>query len=404
MHHIKITNFGPIRECEMDVNQFTVLTGPQASGKSTIAKAIYFFRTIKDDILDLILKNNYQISLNTQLKANLINKFINLYGNSLKILPNTELRYTYKKGIYIELSVIPDGKYFTFDYGIEIDEFLVGKNNFKHHIDESTKNELYEKLNDLFRDDTETIYVPAGRMAISLLSEQLNYIFMSMDDTQRRTVDYCVRKYFELGLKIRPYFEKISLTNRNIAEFYQKIIKAEYKYENLQERLYFDNDSYIALNFASSGQQEAVWILNILNYFAAENKKIYLIVEEPEAHLYPESQMYMTDALALFVNGGNNSGLITTHSPYILGELNNLILCGQASNKGVYKNSIKKASNIDEKAWFQKDVLQAFHVIGGKCKNALTDGLIMNELIEGASVQIDEKSAGLIALFHGEDA
>jgi predicted ATPase len=55
MHHIKISNFGPIEECDMDINQFTVLTGPQASGKSTIAKAIYFFRTIKDDILNLIV-------------------------------------------------------------------------------------------------------------------------------------------------------------------------------------------------------------------------------------------------------------------------------------------------------------------------------------------------------------
>ena len=56
MHHVKITHLGPIQSCEIDIDDFTVLTGPQASGKSTIAKTIYFFRTIKDDILDSILK------------------------------------------------------------------------------------------------------------------------------------------------------------------------------------------------------------------------------------------------------------------------------------------------------------------------------------------------------------
>ncbi|MEI3166798.1 MAG: AAA family ATPase [Lachnospiraceae bacterium] len=50
---IEINNLGPINHCRMDLEKFCVLTGPQASGKSTIAKAIFFFRTIKDDCLSL---------------------------------------------------------------------------------------------------------------------------------------------------------------------------------------------------------------------------------------------------------------------------------------------------------------------------------------------------------------
>lgn len=237
---------------------------------------------------------------------------------------------------------------------------------------------------------------------------------MSMDDSQRKTIDYCVHEYFQIILQMKLWFEKINPSiknsdrsdlNKAILEFYQKIIKASYKYHNSEEHLIFGNNQSVKLNFASSGQQEAVWILNILTYFSAINKKVFLIVEEPEAHLYPESQMYMTDVLALFINGGDNSGLITTHSPYILGELNNLILCGQAESEGINKNSIKESADINELAWFKKDVLQAFHVIDGKCENALTEeyNLITNELIEGASEMIDNKSAALVDLFHRED-
>ena len=53
MHKLIINKLGPVEKCELDCTQFMTFTGFQASGKSTIAKAIYYFRTIKDDILEL---------------------------------------------------------------------------------------------------------------------------------------------------------------------------------------------------------------------------------------------------------------------------------------------------------------------------------------------------------------
>ncbi len=40
---IEINNLGPINHCRMDLKKFCVLTGPQASGKSTIAKSNFLF-------------------------------------------------------------------------------------------------------------------------------------------------------------------------------------------------------------------------------------------------------------------------------------------------------------------------------------------------------------------------
>ena len=44
MELLEIQNFLTIREAKLDVRRFTILIGPQANGKSVVAKALYFFR------------------------------------------------------------------------------------------------------------------------------------------------------------------------------------------------------------------------------------------------------------------------------------------------------------------------------------------------------------------------
>ena len=56
---IKIENLCAVRSCRMNVDDFMVLTGEQAEGKSTIAKCIFLCRTIKDDVFTLLMKDMY---------------------------------------------------------------------------------------------------------------------------------------------------------------------------------------------------------------------------------------------------------------------------------------------------------------------------------------------------------
>ena len=50
-HELHLHKIGPINDCRLTLDSFTILTGPQANGKSTAAKAVYFFRSVKQDIL-----------------------------------------------------------------------------------------------------------------------------------------------------------------------------------------------------------------------------------------------------------------------------------------------------------------------------------------------------------------
>lgn len=68
------------------------------------------------------------------------------------------------------------------------------------------QNPIKKQINDVFADYREVIYIPAGRSMITLLSTQLNYIYSMMDDSQRRSMDYCTQNYLEKILQLKPFF------------------------------------------------------------------------------------------------------------------------------------------------------------------------------------------------------
>lgn len=41
-HKLRLYHVGPIQECDLDLNDFTVLTGPQSSGKAPLQKPSIF--------------------------------------------------------------------------------------------------------------------------------------------------------------------------------------------------------------------------------------------------------------------------------------------------------------------------------------------------------------------------
>lgn len=59
--------------------------------------------------------------------------------------------------------------------------------------------------------------------------------------------------------------------------------------------------------------------------FILEKTSVFLVLEEPEAHLFPEAQKYIVELIALLCNSTGSSSFITTHSSYILTSINLLM-------------------------------------------------------------------------------
>jgi len=435
-HTLEIHSLGPIKECTLAVNRFTVLTGPQSNGKSTIAKAVYFFRTVKQNILTAMMQGGPRavaggssITWDYALRQVMREKFLQLFGPSW-IMPNQmELKYTYTSQCQVRVFLKPDllntgKKLVDFEFSPSFQAYLrdLDGRSFAN-IGAAQKSSEEKILAEILDDPYETVFIPAGRNLITLLTAQLNYIFTSLDTPQLRNIDYVTRRYTELILKLKPVFEngmlglladatntpgqtQVYKKNRDsiqkLLDTAEAVLHGAYRCVDGEERLYLDQSRYIKINYASSGQQEIVWVFNLLFYYLLEGKKVLLILEEPESHLYPDSQEMIGQVLALFHNSGN-AVLSTTHSPYVLGTYNYMLLAGQVPSDQA--NLLQQ--ELAPAYWLRPSAVSAYHVHDGGMDDALSceDGLtlIENSLIDGASQSINSNAERFIELLDAGD-
>lgn len=431
MQKITIHKLGPVNDCELEINDFTIFTGPQGSGKSTIAKSVFFFKNIKNILLaqfrkQWLLKNTLteeelQFSLRKRTEREVRSNFLQIFGTTWYMDMSMSLTCIYKDGRSIAVSLKEDSlspNYIWIEFSPDLTRFI---NSLEYRmpkepapIPQELLRDIKEKIDTFFDDDAETIYIPAGRSMITLLSTQLNYIYSSMDDTQKRNLDYCTQNYLERILQLKPSFalsivqmiqSTLNLTDTRLnkqllfsaAELMKRILQGEYRNVDGEERLLVSENRYVKINFASSGQQEAVWILNVIFYYLLSNKKAYFIIEEPESHLFPNAQKLITEFIAMAKNDGKNQIFITTHSPYILGTINNLLYAHRIS-RIVDKTELDKI--IPKDTWIRFSKLSAFFVKDGQVISCTDDEFesIENEIIDEASADINRDFEQMVLL------
>jgi len=222
---IIIRNFGPISQAEFDISDFTLFIGTQASGKSTLAKSVFFFKSLRDDLLKYILsetnnKNEFNKAIGSYAKR-IRQKYLDYWGPTFH-LKNIYIKYFYTNDLWIELTLGNDTKFITPTFSSKfIEEFnliidSVKSKNTKFQEKkitfltnkeiiqfESEKNSFISSIelsiNRLFQDDKDLLFIPAGRSLLSTLSEQMQYL-----DT--RKLDYLMRTFVERIVNIKRVF------------------------------------------------------------------------------------------------------------------------------------------------------------------------------------------------------
>ncbi|WP_373529655.1 AAA family ATPase [Nostoc sp.] len=433
MQRISIENFGTIKRFEADVKDVMLLIGPQASGKSTLSKSIFLFKSIKDELSKFMLDvTNEQLERPiNEFSKHLRNRFLHCFGTT-KHMPRFTLKYYYSNEKEMTISLNSQGyvdvkfnsnilddmngifknvrnynervsrsqtRYVTLDETLEIDlEKIQYLKSIKSHID------------DLFEDTRTTVFIPSGRSLISTLAEQLQ-------DIKPYTLDFFMKSFVERINRLKPFFrdtlnllieERESLiseeANLNEVKYatsiIRKILRGEYRFESDGERIYLNDKEYVKLQYASSGQQESVWILLLIFRYILDGTSVFIVFEEPEAHLYPETQSDIVELIALLANINNNQIVVTTHSPYILSSFNNLLYAYQIGNNKVGTEKEAVESIVNRNIWLDPNRTSAYFVSESLWESIFDEDLklIKAEKIDSASSIINNKFNNLFNL------
>ena len=338
MHHLKIRGFLGIRDADITLDGLTVLIGSQASGKSVIARLIYFFNEYFADFNITAISNNEHKKSYDKRKREEFYKIFPQYSweNSEFTIAYSNMEhevtvYSCESSSIIEIgtssSVATHFRSLKTAYKRLYEDFAEHDN--EHTIPPRLRVRI--AFREIMRDSDfiqyePALFVPAARSFYATIRDEI-FSILALDEK----IDHIILKFGE-------FYEatKVRMTRFNHHQRYTRsaqftrIIRGKFEREGGQDWLRMDHGS-IEMSMASSGQQEALpLLLSILDY-PREGRT--LIIEEPEAHLFPEAQTEVLDFMVRQLRKRRVNIMFTTHSPYLLSALNNRILAHERGGK-----------------------------------------------------------------------
>jgi predicted ATPase len=448
MPKLVVRNFINIREAEIDMDKtLVVFIGATASGKSVLAKLLYFFHELIRDFRQYIkqinayppehLKSDLP-DLSTVFRAQISYKFREFFGEVSELAlitdnddaikpfeiiyhwtPDSTITLTLdaEKTLEIQLPTVMD-EVETLCYALQeklrqfdkkqttdadpptqadvssADSALASKTSERFFFILKMAigiGDITEKLAGTYRD---SLFIPADRNIAVNYPDALKRIFYGgiKSDLQTRAATrprvnlHLIARFLEKNEEFLDTFstqnfhkifdEKAEAESDSIDKPMMKfllkkiscILKSEYETigEISESRLFSHptGENAAFLERASTGQQNIIRILQDMFMNVLYNEVIFRVIEEPEAHLYPIAQKHLMHIIALMRNHIDSQIVITTHSPYLLAVLKNLLTAGQLSEKE--PEALAEIEALTPKlCWLNPDDVEVYHLKDG---------------------------------------
>lgn len=123
------------------------------------------------------------------------------------------------------------------------------------------------------------------------------------------------------------------------------------------------------------------------------------VIEEPELNLYPSSQKDLIEFVIERINQSNDKLIVTTHSPYLLTAIDNLIQAGNVvREKPEHKKDLENV--VPSPLWLDFKNVACYYFSDGKSKSTLDNDLksIGPSNIDDISEELSETFEKLLTL------
>ena len=360
MAHLHLENIGPISIVDIDLRRYNVFIGPQSSGKSTIAKMISLCSWMEKRAMttlseDVFLDNQEFIDhvseyhkmhgyFNKLSVVEYVSEFVQISYKaealSVKILD--KLSYKRKKILYIpsdrNLVAMPELERMVVGTNTNLRSFTYDWFDARKSYDKGHRLSILDLNMEYYYDKDEKVNkdkiihtngktyditlsdASSGLQSITPLTLLLNYF------SNQYFSDYGKTTSYEKDEEKKELEEKIALL---------------YPFEKRASRLSLDTTSHsfaeIAGKAAESTNELSVMASrrSLFSKLTTPNATNF-IIEEPEQNLFPSTQAQLISSLLNICNAQEkqHSFTLTTHSPYILTQLNILLFAGLLQKQG----------------------------------------------------------------------
>ena len=383
MHRLKVQGFLGIQQAEVTLDGLTVLIGAQASGKSVLARLIYFFNDYFADFNITVVSNNeHKMTYDKEKKY----EFYEIFPQYSWEATTFCIEYSNDEHD-VKITSDENSSIINMQTSLSVAKrFRSLKQAYKRVSEHESENDGSSRLsvrlafreymrNSSLNEYEPALFVPAARSFYATIRDEI-FSILALDEK----LDHIILKFGGFYEAIKNRVSRSPRYQRHLrSSWFSRIVKGRFERINGQDWIRMKHGS-IELSRASSGQQEVIPLLFAILDFPRQRRT--LIIEEPEAHLFPEAQIEVLDLMVrqLRTRGGNI--MFTTHSPYLLSALNNHILANEKdASKGI---SLAK--------------VQAYSIVDG-VSNSLLDpelGLISAEYIDSVSEKISDRFSTLI--------
>ena len=406
MSTLYIKHVGPITEgTKVILKRFTVFIGPQSSGKSTIAKLISALMWIEKEAC-------------TTLSENVLPE-----GESFKdFVENFHRMHGY---IDEELSLIKyESEFISFRYEHGQHKLTLKDNNQYHRVKVSymPADRNVATMKDLEKRDLEPTNFRS--FLFDWLECNKNYDFEHKADILGLGVKY----YYDKNAKEKkdkiihsngvtydiPLYDASSglqsvvplvvlmdyLTSQYLVDYgkttsFDTVKKKEQLIENLIKKYIHGTEDNAGSLFkklndqAQTGDAKAIQVIKQL-YQHFQNltnpDRISFILEEPEQNLFTQTQVEVLNEIIANCNrNAFHTAVVTTHSPYVLATINNLLLAGKLKNRDIDFSELSSIVRPD--SILDDSEIMVYAVGNGTCHSIINKdtGLINQNELDVAS-------------------
>jgi len=257
----------------------------------------------------------------------------------------------------------------------EFDLLSSDKDFIDNHIKESILGLIQDTLMEYF---PRTFFFPSERASLPLIFRQLTESSSSSNDEW--TPSLPLRRYMNVLNHLLVWGELFDSRDGNIraelSDIFKNItqdkISLSQSDSSLTNKIYIvtKDESAIDINASSSSIKSLAGFALYLQYRAMPDDVI--VIDEPEQNLHPTQQAKFIEFLSLLVNRGFQVAL-TTHSPYIIEHLQNLIYAYDITDKeeAISQLYLKQADSL-----IDKEKIGVYLFQNGTAENIIEDGTI----------------------------